>query len=273
MSSRFAVAVPHLPGDPAREASLGRLLARLAEREIEPRVFTERAPNWALGVAVTDYLAESDADWALQIQDDVPLHPKFWGVLDAMLGSNVGEHAGIICLHASHYALREIFLGGGVSWSTTPDGLVGPAWLIRPELLREKQKWQTDALKPRAIERMHEDDLLGVFAMATGRLVFAPVVTPTDHDLSLESGYGNAQHRARRPAVTLWDAEQRDPHKRDWTKVESWAGEVVHLGRFYSGLCEWLPRLLRDEAYGNALAEKLRMDLTPERYSRWWRPL
>jgi hypothetical protein len=289
----IALAIPTLAHeDRARETSLRRTLsdlrfnepsiAALLDRQgqhltvgantpaVRARLFTDRLENWSLGQTIFRWLADQDAEYVGVVQDDVRFHRDGWKMIDAMLDARPTE---IIGLHAAHPALRQLFVEGGISWATTRDGLVGTMWLMPIEAMRAAVRFGIEDIARGQIERLHEDDFLGVFAMATGRKIYHPVVSPMDHDVSVASAYGNDNHLYRRPAVTAWEAAERDPFKRDWTNPETWRSEVAHLGRFYSNLSNHLPVVLRDVDAGARLAAAAARDACPQRYARFFRAM
>lgn len=267
----------HIPFDVARAEGVeidvhdGRLLRRL-------RLFQERQANWALGQSMFRWLEEQTTDYVGVVQDDVRLHPDGWRAIEAML--EVKPRA-ILGLHASHPALRQLFLEGGISWATTDDGLVGTMWIMpragEAPSIEDLVRFSSTELCCGALESLHEDDLIGVYAMARGIPIHHPVVSPMDHDVSVASAYGNDNHAYRRPAVTLWEAAEREaekgPHARDWTTPETYRSEVAHLGRFYKNLFEHLPLVLADAALGTKLRAKHATRTCPPRLARYFEPM
>lgn len=234
----------------------------------EARLFPDRLANWALGQAVFGWLAGSTSDYVGVVQDDVRFHPEGWTAI--LAGIEAKPDAEILNYHSSSPATRQLFVEGGIAWASSPDCAVGTFWLMQNATMRDFVRWCLEDLEPRALERLHEDDLIGVFAMATGRPIHHPVVSPVDHDVSIASAYGNDQHSLRRPAVTLWEAN-RDPHRRDWTKPETYNTVVAPVGRFYAGLYEWLPVLMRDKKLALDRRAAAAKDETPKRYAPWAR--
>lgn len=283
----IALAIPTLAReDRAREASLRRLLADLwpkapvedllAGKTIEStRLFTERQANWALGQSMFRWLAEQNTDYVGVVQDDVRFHPKGWDAIEAMLEV---YPCAIIGLHASHPALRQLFVEGGIAWGSTDDGLVGTMWLMPRDgdapSMTDLVAFSSTELAHGALERLHEDDLIGVYAMARGIPILHPVVSPIDHDVSVVSAYGNDNHAYRRPAVTLWDVDEgREAHERDWTIAETYRSEIASLGRFYKNLFEHLPVVLADADLGLKLRARYATRVCPPRLSRYFEPM
>lgn len=290
----LALAIPTLAReDRARAASLERTLNDLGLKEhlldVEDavialpdvpvsvaRLFTDRAANWSLGQRIFRWLSEQSTTHVGVVQDDVRLHPRGWKAIEAML--EVKPRA-ILGLHASHPALRQLFVEGGIAWGSTDDGLVGTMWIMPRDgdapSMTDLVRFSTTELARGALERIHEDDLIGLYAMARGIPILHPVVSPMDHDVSVASAYGNDNHAYRRPAVTLWDVEdeKREALDRDWTSPETYRSEVASLGRFYKSLFEYLPILLADAEHGAKLRARYATRVCPPRLSRYFEPL
>src|SRR5260221_7385540 len=152
-----------------------------------------------------------------------------------------GRPDDIIALSCAHPAARTIFMQGKPGYTTT-DGLIGIGYIFPQAVLREFLEWRTNELKKHALERLVDDALINVFAMATGRAIFHPVPTVIDHDLELAStntvekdGRRTDDGSYRIPLVT-WRVDDRLPHdqmndlfKRCMLHSEERAPEVPQL--------------------------------------------
>jgi hypothetical protein len=215
--------------------------ARAGLRQL--RILRERAPNAVWSEALWRWAAETNAEWVLQLQDDVRVAPNFWPALRAMLAA-LPPDADVMCLEVVHQAARAL-AEDGARWLTTADGLIGVGYVVRRSALREFLAWRATKLKPGALARggLTEDTMLGVWCMVTGRRIWGPLPTIIDHDTTLESTYGNDEHANRRPLVR-WDTPTTHRSAAlgetaaTWTLEElekpgAWRGRVEHVGRFY----------------------------------------
>lgn len=266
-----ATAISHTPWIPARVESLARLLAELGPLGrtdlpgTEVRIFDERAPNWVWSETMWRWGAETQAHHVAFLQDDVEVAPNFWPALHAMLEAVPDQ---VIGLESAHPEGKSLALEGH-RWATTSDYLVGPGYVLPRALLEEFLRWRRDALRPKAVEEISEDSLIGLWCWCTGRRVWHPIPTIIDHDTSIESTYGNDAHSCRKPSVTWKDADVLDLNPKRLEHVDFWRPEVaepVHLGRVYNAT-PWTARMwLRDPAKVPDYAED---DAATERYRAW----
>jgi hypothetical protein len=238
MVSTIALGLPHTPWVPERVDSFDRLLSDLhivdhdgdTDEEglpscsgTEPldhgkcgpsdgptwaHIFSDRESNKVWPIKMWRWGLETKADFFLTLQDDVIIAPNFWPALRAMLKAVPDQ---VIGLSAVAPGGPEIARQGHRFYATRSH-LVGWAYAMPRALLAEFVAW-VDA-NPKNHAEMNEDQLLNEFVCATGKTTWHPVPTIVDHDVSIESTYGNDDHTHRRATVT-WraysEADLEDP--------------------------------------------------------------
>ncbi len=274
--------VTHAPWEPGRAESLARLRADLGvsfsdgltswdgDATLDYIEFTTKAVNWAWSEIMWKTALESArhhaATHALFLQDDVRASPHLWKRLHALLEGRPHE---VVSFSSSHPAGRTVFLEGAPGY-TTPDGLVGYAYALPVKALAAFLDWREKELIPYGYERMTEDSLLGLFCMAVEHKIFHPTPSLFDHDLEVDSTYGNGANAYRRPLVTWKDLDRSELDEELLVSPDWWAREAPHVGRFYEGLHRYLPLLLADHDEGAALAEQLEADRPEPRFARYF---
>jgi hypothetical protein len=234
----ISLAISHTPWVPARVESMDRLRGQLGEypplraHVDEPPTgyyeeFTEKAPNDVWSERMWRWAAETSAEWCLFLQDDVIVAPHFWTILRAMLGVTGDRVIGLeVATHAAPALYRD-----GFRWAMTSDGLIGVGYVMRRDALIEFLKWRRECLKPGWIGKLNEDDLIGLWCLASGNRVWHPIPTIIDHDTTIASSYGNDHHSNRRPLVR-WDTVPAGMAAAMCAPT-FWLGPARHLGCFY----------------------------------------
>ena len=214
MRTTIALAVPHTPWVPERAKSMDRLRKSLAttrgvgdDRPMEwdsYREFTEQAPNHVWSMDMWEWLRDTKADWALQLQDDVQVAPFFWKSLRAMLAA-VPSDAMVIGLANAHPAAPELFRRGA-RWFLSPGNVIGWAYAMRHEALA---RFLADrASYDDGFRMMNEDEQIGEWCRRVQLPVWHPVPTIVDHDTTIPSTYKNDHHTLKRPPVTWTDGTE-----------------------------------------------------------------
>jgi hypothetical protein len=227
----IALGIPHTPWIPERVESMARLRASL---DIPPGPdhyleFTDRAPNRAWSEQLWRWALGTGADYLLQLQDDVLVPAKFWQHLHAMIEAVPGQVIGLESAHPRGRMLAR----SGMRWYTTADFLVGVGYVLPRAALEAFLDWRETHL--REGWEIHEDTLLGLFCLTTGRRIWHPIPTIIDHDVGIASTYGNDAHAHRRPSVTWSDSTVLGHGAAAMDEPGYWAPRAVpHLGRFYS---------------------------------------
>jgi hypothetical protein len=181
----------------------------------EFRVFADKEPNWSWAERLWNWAVGTHTTHLLQLQDDVIVGADFWAHLDNMVRAVPGEIIGL-----------ESVLDIGAPWYTTGDGLIGVGYVVPLPVLAHFLTWRRTRLRPGAVQVLNEDQLLGVYAFATGRRVFHPHPTVIDHDAEIASTYGNDAHAHRRPARSTVRGDAAPP---SWAPPEF----IPHKARFY----------------------------------------
>ena len=204
----IALAIPHTPWVTERAISMGAIRDALHIHGTADgigadsyREFTDRAPNSVWCVEMWEWLANTGADWCLQLQDDVMVSPSFWPALRAMLASLPAD-ADVVGLTSTHPMAPEIARQGH-RWYRTPGNLVGWAYCIRRTALVEFLAIRSEL--PETFRAKNEDDQIAEWAAKSNRGVWHPVPAIVDHDTSIPSSYKNDDHSHRRPQVTWRD--------------------------------------------------------------------
>jgi hypothetical protein len=214
---RIALGIPHAKHIEGRPESYKRLIYDLGlERNtsggggITVRTFSERESNRAWARRMWEWFVTEDAEWCLQIQDDVLVAPRFWRCLSAMLTNFPHDCIG---LEAAHPA-GPLLAAQGHRWYKTRAWVVGVGWVIRRSVVEELLRWDGPA-------ELNEDDYIGAFLNKTGRDAYHPIPTIIQHDTTVPSAYMNDSHALRKATVT-WEnypeASMVDP---DFWRIEN----------------------------------------------------
>ena len=274
MSRKIGLVVTHAQHVPERRAPMQRLRDLLGTHPDHD--------EWALGPYYENTLRAKNHEWSehqwrwaagfaddvthvLFLQDDQVVPENLAAIVEAMVEAVPGE---ILSFHTTHRIAREMAREGR-TWLTTSDYCVGTGYVWPAPLLREFLAWRETRVRPGWLERIHEDDLMGLFALTTGRRIWQPVPSPIKHDLTLESLGGTGDTPNRSPLVT-WDmgadfnwtpADLEDPLW--WTPQK----HVPDIGRFYEHSLRNAVRAVDGFDQGAALASEARCALCkkPER--------
>lgn len=253
---------------PARRPSFERVIDSIAKWPPDccsVWVLRDKEPAWSWAARAYACAIDMKKD-LLILQDDVLLADRAWEWFAAMRSVHPDR---VLALHANHPGARKLFVDGPVRWYSTVDGLVGPAHLWPLEKLESMVDWMDAEVPQRVRERINEDDMCGLWAMANNERIFHPVVTPIDHDISIDSTYGNDNHRQRRPAVTWRDAEWYGDTT-DYTQASAWQTTCAHFGRYYRSSYLRLRHVMKDKQEAELTIQRLERDVCPEQYGRWF---
>jgi hypothetical protein len=224
---RVAAVITHAAHVPERAGPLSRLLAQLPESaDKKVTVYSEPGKphewslgQWKLGLA-------QDADYLLFLNDDMVACDDVWAVLDRVLEARP-EHI------INFYNTTDMAITAqekGYNWVTTPDGLIGNAYLFPKGALEDFVGWR-ESLPETTYTALSEDQLINLWCMQHGYLVWHTVPALFDHDTSIASVYGNTQ--LRRPTV---------PPRADMPT--DWNTDGLHAGRMFTGNHWYLIRKL-----------------------------
>lgn len=231
----MSLAISHTPWIPARVESLKRLRGQLKIGAMTmPEVLvddgylemTDRVANDVWSERMWRWAVQTSAEHCLFLQDDVEVCPRFWTALRALLEAVPDQ---VIGLEVAHPVARVLATAEPPSrLFTTSDMLIGPGYVLPRALLREFLEWRRTKLKAGWIGQLHEDTMIGLWCAVTGRRIYHPIPTLIDHDLTLDSTYGNDAHANRRPHVTWKDGAANghawDPDCTDLEAPGFWKG-------------------------------------------------
>lgn len=216
----FATSIAHAPHKPERIATLARMLDVLGDNvHVEslpgkPHEWSLRQWEGALGRGTH----------ALLMNDDLVLRPDF---RDALWKAIAVHPAEIVSLYAAHKQASGV-------WHLTAEGLIGNAYVIPMPLLERFLEWRAHDLVPGVVERLSEDQLVNLFAMAMRMDIHhVPLV---DHDNSIPSCYGNEGSGLRTSTLPLL------PATTDFNVSPS-----AHLGRLFRGNHWALQEVIRQD--------------------------
>lgn len=218
---RLAISIAHAAHRPERVESLGRMMAQLLPAnpyvECEPGKYHEwslRQWQGALHLAAHD-----EATHALLLNDDVELCDDFLDVLAKVIEARPTHLVNLY--NTSPLAIEA--QKRDLSWLTSPDGLIGMAYVLPVAGLKEFLSWRATKLTAGTVEALTEDQLLNLWAMHQGALIWHTVPALVDHDVSVPSCYDNTQ--CRRPAVG----------PRPGMLDVDWNTDALHSGRIFNG--------------------------------------
>lgn len=252
----FCLFISHTPWVPARVESLKRLEAQLHGSPLGPPevvIWAERAPNHTWSEHMWLAATRENTTHCVFLQDDITVAPRFWEILTAMVAARPDEP---ICLESVHQTI-PLIAETGTPGVYTPDGMIGPGYVVPREWLAEAIQWKNtclDSMKRAALNKaprapFGEDTLLGFFAAWKGTQIFQPIPAIIDHG-SESSTYGNDGHARRRPLVR-WDNLDLSPEGPEVLENPAyWAQPAPHVGLFYPStpgvMRDWIPGLARE---------------------------
>jgi hypothetical protein len=232
--------------------------------------FTERATNKEWPRRCQEWALSTGADYILSIQDDTLQAPNFWPALRAMLVALPDRL--VLGLSAVNPKGPEIARQGHRFYATRSH-LVGWGHLMDRETIREFLAWQ--GANPERVDAENEDQLINSFVGDTGRISWHPVPSILDHDVSVDSVYGNTDHTHRRSTVTwhgypaealedpAWWAHNGKPPLLDCPPPQacSWCG--YRPGEITNGSGMNMCRLCLGELMLGAMGIKVQKDTAP----------
>lgn len=218
----ISVVIAHAAHRPERVETLCRLMKSLWSDGHNDNVIhidqTRGAPHewshaqWTRG-------ATANRDYCVFLNDDMVACDNFWPTLKNVLRARPSHIINLYCGH--HGGL--VAYNKGLKWVTTVDGLIGNAYVMPTEIVKDFLAWRLDAVVPTSVELLSEDQLINLYAMWSGALIWHTVPSLFDHDTSVPSLYGNTQ--LRKPSV----GPKPDMHLIDWNT------DAVHVGRQFRG--------------------------------------
>jgi hypothetical protein len=216
---KLSVSIAHARHLPGRTASLARMMPPLAD--VSPVWFYDgigKPHEWSLR-QWENALREPGATHALLLNDDLILCPNFLAVLANVIAARPAHLINLFnCHQLATDAQRR-----GMSWLTSSDGLIGHAYVLPVPALRAFLAWRESALIGDTVEVLSEDQILNLWAMVHGCLIWHTVPALVEHDTSVPSCYGNTQCRSATvgPRAGMLDV--------------NWDSDALHIGRVFAG--------------------------------------
>lgn len=220
----FAISIAHAAHREGRRDSLNRLLHLLglssAHRVVvcaEPGKPSEWSDKQWAGASL---LAEQyGLTHAMLLNDDMVPCEGFMAAAERLIEARPNH---IVNLYNTH-PLAKKAKADGLSWITSADGLIGNAYILPIAGLRAFREWRASSLKGGTVDELSEDQLINLWAMQQGALIWHTVPALMNHDTTVPSCFGNTQ--LRRPAVrATGDASGID-----------WGTDAMHVGRVFNG--------------------------------------
>ena len=229
------IVIAHAAWLEERKQTLDRLLKQLAFPDVEvltsrrrehASVWAHRAWEWAEGCI---------GQWVCVLNDDVLLCPDFVGAVERMADAIPDQ---ILSLHNNVPGSEDV----PGSWIRTYS-LTGPAYVLPPGVPTQILDYAA-GLPQVFTQRFNEDNIANHWAWEHQRPMYAPVVSPVQHDTMVKSSLGYDNHADRSAKLTWLDQPLRDPAK-DTEKppfLESWAKTswlaAVRKGLRYERPCQ-----------------------------------
>lgn len=264
---KLGLAIVHAPWKPERVKSMQRLRDQLsveAPGNIEYFEETTRAANWAWSDIMWKRAAShANVDAWIFLQDDVEVDIGFWKTIETILEMRTESVIGLSCAHP---AARRLFIDGIPGYRVV-DEILGFGYVMRRDALFDFLRWRETELVDGGFQRLTEDSLVALYCMARRQPIFHPVPSPIDHDLTIDSTYGNDANIYRKPQVTFRDYDRLLPQAETGRPMSE---AVPYFARFYQSLHEWLPVLLRDKALGAELYDYYVGQECPKEHRRFF---
>jgi hypothetical protein len=232
MTPTISISIAHARHIPERRASLQRMIAQLEGQEALS-IYIEDQPGKPCEWSLRQWQGalQMPATHCVMLNDDLLLCDDFVEVCKRIA---LARPMHIVNLYNTH-PIAKIAYAEGRSWLTSPDGLIGNAYMMPAAGLRAFLAWREAALTPGAAELLSEDQLINLFAMAHRALIWQTVPALVDHDVSIPSCFGNKQ--MRRPEI---------PPQKDMLSV-NWETDALHAGLAFKGNHWWLIKYMKPE--------------------------
>jgi hypothetical protein len=170
------------------------------------------------------------------LQEDIALAQDFWTELPNMICARPDD---ILALHTPHWKFEQLWMNGA-DWAITWDGLIGNAYVLPVQTVRDLLRFMDEDVKPAANAYHSEDGMIATFAMANRRPILHPMPSPIDHLHVGKSLYAHDEDAFYRP-VMRWNLGGLR-----WPK--SWDTKPAVLGLVYRGEHWRLRNYLEPEA-------------------------
>ena len=226
------IIIAHAAWLPERVATLERLLKQVPSARVLSSKRREHASVWARRAWE---LAEDQKDHVCILNDDCILCPDFVAEVERMVQALPDQ---ILSLHNNVPGSQDV----PGSWIRTYS-LTGPAYVLPPGVPTQLLDYAA-SLPQVFTQKFNEDNIANHWAWEHQRPMYAPVVSPVQHDTAVKSSLGYDNHADRSAKLTWLDQPLRDPAK-DTEKppfLESWAKTswlaAVRKGLRYGRPCQ-----------------------------------
>lgn len=218
----FSISIAHCEARPERRASVERM-----KEQLLPRLGTEHVLHVESQPGKPHEWSKRQWDKALLtprshcvlLNDDLVLCDDFIKTLVNVVSARPNH---VINLYNAHEQAK-LCQGNGYSWITSVDGLIGNAYVLPTPGLRDFVHWRDNCLVDGTKELLSEDQLVNLWAMDVGALIWHTVPALVDHDISMPSCFGNTQ--IRKPEV----GPTGD------MGMFKWDTDAIHVGRCFQG--------------------------------------
>lgn len=242
--AKLSITIAHAAHAPERKATLGRMLEKLPSYTVVDT--TPGKPHeWSL--AQWKRGLEGEPTHCVYLNDDLILCDGFEETILNILKVLPDN---IINLYNTHNLSAEAYTNG-YRWTTSPDGLIGNAYVLPANAVRILLDWRETALLDGVTEAISEDQLLNLWAMSRRAYIWHTVPALVDHDTTVSSLFGNVQ--LRRPCVGP---------KPDMPSL-NWKTDAIHTGRTFTGNHWGLIKCLKPGLRDIQHAYELHRDVSP----------
>lgn len=222
---KLVFSIAHAAHRTERVASLDRMMRAIISPLMSDSLYiaaeSGKPHEWSLDqwTGAVRRAAACDGTHAVLLNDDLVLCPDFMGVLEQVIAARPTH---VVNLYNTHPLATEA-QKRGLSWLTSVDGLIGNAYVLPVPALRAFLGWRASSLTAGTVEALSEDQLLNLWCMQYGALIWHTVPALVQHDVSVPSCYGNTQLRTAtvgpRPGMLAVD----------------WNTDALHVGRVFHG--------------------------------------
>lgn len=243
-SPKISITIAHAEHRPERRETLERMQQQLWE--VSRVDCTPGKPHeWSL--AQWKRGLEGEPTHCCYLNDDLILCDDFVEVLGNVVKARPTHVINLYNAHpAAHFAKSK-----GAHWLTSPEGLIGNAYVIPADVMREFLTWRETCVVPEAVTALSEDQLINLYVMFRRALVWHTVPALVDHDTTVPSLFGNTQ--IRRPEV----------RPKPGMAAIDWSTDGVHMGRQFVGNHWGLIQFLKPEHRDVERAYLLCRDVAP----------
>src|SRR5688572_31349290 len=171
--NKLSITVAHAAHVPERKATLGRMIERLPDYT---RIETTRGKPHQWSLAQWQMGLDSNATHCVFLNDDLILCDNFEATCLNVIAARP-DH--VINLYNTHPLASEAF-NKGMRWTTSPDGLIGNAYVLPHAAMKEFLAWRENDIASGTPETLSEDQLINLWVMSKHSLVWSTVPALVD---------------------------------------------------------------------------------------------